>query len=176
VYDAIFNNCFSASLTQITGYTQSSTTGVYSIANNECFRFDNTAGARLGVNTGSGNNATFDVRGSTSSTRAFLVKDNSSVELFRVNNSGNVIINPTTSNTLIGSTSDASTGKLQVTGNVHITGVLRIGTITITTGTGSPEGVVTATVGSQFMRTDGGANTTLYVKESGTGNTGWVAK
>jgi hypothetical protein len=44
------------------------------------------------------------------------------------------------------------------------------------TGAGSPEGVVTASVGSLYTRTDGGANTTLYVKESGTGNTGWVAK
>lgn len=43
-------------------------------------------------------------------------------------------------------------------------------------GAGSPEGVVTGLVGSIFLRTDGGANTTLYVKESGTGNTGWVAK
>lgn len=43
-------------------------------------------------------------------------------------------------------------------------------------GTGSPAGVVTAPVGSIFLRTDGGAGTTLYVKESGTGNTGWVAK
>lgn len=43
-------------------------------------------------------------------------------------------------------------------------------------GTGSPEGVVTAGVGSLFLRTDGGAGTTLYVKQSGTGNTGWVAK
>ncbi len=43
-------------------------------------------------------------------------------------------------------------------------------------GTGTPEGVETATIGSLFTRTDGGANTTLYVKESGTGNTGWVAK
>lgn len=43
-------------------------------------------------------------------------------------------------------------------------------------GTGSPEGIVTAIVGSRFYRTDGGASTTLYVKESGTGNTGWVAK
>lgn len=43
-------------------------------------------------------------------------------------------------------------------------------------GTGSPEGAVTAKVGSIFLRTDGGANTTLYVKESGTGNTGWAAK
>lgn len=41
---------------------------------------------------------------------------------------------------------------------------------------GSPEGAVTANVGSMFLRSDGGASTTLYVKESGTGNTGWVAK
>lgn len=44
------------------------------------------------------------------------------------------------------------------------------------TGAGSPETVVTAPIGSLYTRTDGGANTTLYVKESGTGNTGWVAK
>lgn len=43
-------------------------------------------------------------------------------------------------------------------------------------GTGSPEGVVTAPVGSVYRRSDGGANTTLYVKQSGTGNTGWVGK
>ena len=43
-------------------------------------------------------------------------------------------------------------------------------------GTGSPEGVVTASVGSLYSRTDGGSGTSLYVKESGTGNTGWVAK
>lgn len=43
-------------------------------------------------------------------------------------------------------------------------------------GMGSPEGVAAAPVGSTFRRTDGGAGTTLYVKESGTGNTGWVAK
>lgn len=44
------------------------------------------------------------------------------------------------------------------------------------TGTGDPDGVVTAPVGSLFLRSDGGAGTTLYVKESGTGDTGWVAK
>jgi hypothetical protein len=43
-------------------------------------------------------------------------------------------------------------------------------------GTGSPEGVVTAPVGSLYIRTDGGSGTTLYVKESGAGNTGWVGK
>ncbi|MNS35029.1 Pectate lyase superfamily protein [compost metagenome] len=41
---------------------------------------------------------------------------------------------------------------------------------------GSPEGAITAPPGSLCSRTAGGANTTLYVKESGTGNTGWVAK
>ncbi len=41
-------------------------------------------------------------------------------------------------------------------------------------GTGTPEGVVTAPVGSLFLRTD--AATSLYVKQTGTGNTGWVAK
>ncbi|MCM3041725.1 hypothetical protein M3201_18690 [Paenibacillus motobuensis] len=43
-------------------------------------------------------------------------------------------------------------------------------------GAGSPEGNVVAPVGSIYQRSDGGANTTLYVKQSGTGNTGWVAK
>lgn len=44
------------------------------------------------------------------------------------------------------------------------------------TGSGTPEGVVTAAPGSTFHRTDGGAVTSFYVKETGTGNTGWVAK
>jgi len=48
--------------------------------------------------------------------------------------------------------------------------------ISWSSGTGSPEGVKTAPVGSLYSRTDGGASTTLYVKQSGTGNTGWVAK
>lgn len=43
-------------------------------------------------------------------------------------------------------------------------------------GAGSPEGVVVAAKGSTYRRSDGGANTSFYVKESGTGNTGWVAK
>ena len=50
------------------------------------------------------------------------------------------------------------------------------GTVTWTSGAGTPEGVVTAAVGSLYTRTDGGVNTTLYVKQTGTGNTGWAAK
>lgn len=43
-------------------------------------------------------------------------------------------------------------------------------------GAGSPEAAVAAPPGSTYRRTDGGAGTCLYVKETGTGNTGWVAK
>ena len=46
----------------------------------------------------------------------------------------------------------------------------------IITGTGSPEGVVTASKASQFWRTDSGDSTALYVKQTANGNTGWVAK
>ena len=43
-------------------------------------------------------------------------------------------------------------------------------------GVGSPEGNITAIVGSTFQRIDGGSGTSFYVKESGAGNVGWVAK
>jgi len=43
-------------------------------------------------------------------------------------------------------------------------------------GAGTPEGAVSAPVGSLYSRSDGGAGTSLYVKESGSGNTGWVGK
>jgi len=43
-------------------------------------------------------------------------------------------------------------------------------------GTGDPEAVVVGSVGSTWRRTDGGAATALYIKETGVGNTGWVGK
>lgn len=43
-------------------------------------------------------------------------------------------------------------------------------------GAGAPEGAVIASVGSTYLRNDGGAATTLYVKTSLNGNTGWTAK
>jgi hypothetical protein len=44
----------------------------------------------------------------------------------------------------------------------------------VLTGSGAP--AVAAAVCSLYLRTDGGATSTLYVKESGTGSSGWVAK
>lgn len=54
---------------------------------------------------------------------------------------------------------------------------LGAGSRAILTGSGSPEGVVTASPGAIYLNTGGGAGVTLYVKETGSStNTGWVAK
>lgn len=44
-----------------------------------------------------------------------------------------------------------------------------------TAGAGTPEGVVVAPIGSLFSRTDGSTGTAFYRKETGAGNTGWIA-
>ena len=53
---------------------------------------------------------------------------------------------------------------------------LRNNQFTIASGNGTPEGSVIANIGSTYHRLDGGTGTSFYVKESGVGNTGWVAK
>lgn len=82
------------------------------------------------------------------------------------------IVRPTTDNTLL--LGGAANRWAQVHANqVHLGPASdRI----IRSGTGSPEGAITAPPGSIHLRTDGGAGTTFYVKETGVGNTGWVAK
>ena len=71
--------------------------------------------------------------------------------------------------------------RLTSTGLDMATGVLAFGTAlgtntsTIRAGADTPEGTVSANVGSIFLRTNGGSATSAYVKESGTGNTGWTA-
>lgn len=59
-------------------------------------------------------------------------------------------------------------GTYLVGGNAHSSGAA------IWSGTGTPEGSVTAPIGSQFLRRDGGVDTAVYTKQSGTGNTGWA--
>ena len=88
----------------------------------------------------------------------------------------------------VGTTGVCGTAQFCSAGAAFFTGTLTIGdnagdVLEFTTGgpiirsgSGTPEGAVTADVGSLFLRTDGGAGTSLYVKESGTGNTGWIAK
>lgn len=41
-------------------------------------------------------------------------------------------------------------------------------------GVGEPEGTVQASIGSVYLRSDGGEGTAVYIKESGTDGSGWV--
>lgn len=62
---------------------------------------------------------------------------------------------------------------------VTIPGRVKLGSAAgpqILSGSGSPEGVKAAPVGSLFLRSDGGIGSTLYVKERGTDSSGWAAK
>lgn len=105
---------------------------------------------------------------------------------FGVLGNGAVLLGPSTSQPFIATQPHHSTSKKYVddalAGNISagiVTAtqfVVNTSGPTWTSGSGTPEGSVTAPVGSLYSRTDGGAGTSLYVKESGTGNTGWVAK
>lgn len=69
-------------------------------------------------------------------------------------------------------------GSLEVLARVDATKGFRHGSPTApswTTGTGTPEGVVAAPVGSMYSRLDGSTDTALYRKETGVDTTGWVA-
>jgi hypothetical protein len=110
----------------------------------------------------------------------------SPVERMRITASGGVGVNETS----VGAQLDvkgisASTGAAFRVRNSTPSTVFQVdnnGAVTffngvkLLTGSGSPEGVVTAPTGSMYLNTAGGATTTLYVKTSGTGNTGWTAK
>jgi hypothetical protein len=52
--------------------------------------------------------------------------------------------------------------------------VNQLSNIRIQYGTATPEASITAGIGSLFINKSGGAGTTLYVKQTGTGNTGWA--
>ncbi len=60
-------------------------------------------------------------------------------------------------------------GVVRITSDAAPEGVIS------TIGTGSPEGVVSAPPGSDYRNLAGGAGSTFWVKQTGTGNTGWVA-
>ncbi len=41
-------------------------------------------------------------------------------------------------------------------------------------GTGSPEGVISAEITKKYMDLSGVSGSILYIKQSGSGNTGWI--
>jgi hypothetical protein len=71
--------------------------------------------------------------------------------------SGNVALHP------------AGSGAVQWVSDSESTGC------TTTIGSGSPQGVVTAPPGSDYRNLTGSAGSVFWIKQSGTGNTGWFA-
>ena len=94
-------------------------------------------------------------------------------------------LTPTTTS-LINFTASSFITKLTMRGNRPAGGITTL-LAGLTTGTwligdgkpaqwagfGSPESVVTAPIGSTYLRVDGGVGTAKYIKESGTSTTGW---
>lgn len=81
-----------------------------------------------------------------------------------------------TNSIYIGSNLLPAENNIAVIGTNGVTVLYLNGTVGWFRGTGTPEAAVIAPIGSFYSREDGGAGTSFYVKESGTGNTGWVAK
>jgi hypothetical protein len=107
--------------------------------------------------------------------RKFRVRDET--------NEGSLEIEPTAARTFRVQPQNTGANPVQInfargTGNVltcNFDDIIQLNAgPTVSSGTGTPESVVTAPVGSLFLRTD--AATSLYVKQTGAGNTGWVAK
>jgi len=98
---------------------------------------------------------------STSSAKIYSAKDSGGVESFYVRGTGELFSNLT-------AYAESGFRWSTQTGSLNDRGLF--------VGSGSPEGVVTAEPGSLYCNNAGGAGTTLYVKQSGSGNTGWVGK
>lgn len=105
-------------------------------------------------------NLVFDITGANSSFGKYIFKKDGT-EMARIEEPGRINLTD-----IIGTIAYFTTFQLGTGGTAP----------KILGGIDSPEGVVTAPPGSLFLRTNGGAGTTLYVKESGISNTGWVAK
>lgn len=73
-------------------------------------------------------------------------------------------------------TARTTLGAAQSGVNSDITELTLGAGIRILAGEGSPEAIVVAAQGSIYLRTDIGASNALYVKQTGTEATGWVAK
>lgn len=68
-------------------------------------------------------------------------------------------------------------GRPTIAGQNYLRGIEEMSDrLRIEVGSGTPEAALAAPKGTIYLRLDGGAGTSFYVKESGTGNTGWVGK
>lgn len=96
-------------------------------------------------------------RASFFSSADYVSPDAAGGALLRSWNNGDVQLRP------------GGTGRLRLTTDAETTGCLEA------IGRNSPQGVITAPPGSTFRNLNGGVGSSFYIKQTGTGNTGWVA-
>lgn len=153
---------------------------------NDCdVLFNSTKGLRTGSGKGwldSGSNNTIIGLGTTSTKKIYINTTEDATPSTTVQ--GIMIDGPTITMAYTGGGAAVlftfidgagTAGKIEVDGSQHCRYYVTP-TVFHTGGSGTPEGNVTAPIGSLYSRSDGGAGTSLYVKESGSGNTGWAAK
>lgn len=119
------------------------------------------------------NNVTFDIRTSTNNNvfsfgNNGLAYSRDGLNYLSASSSGLTARNSNGQFHLVASSNNRGSIRFSRTSDSYFVDILM--------GAGSPEGSASARVGSIYLRTDGGAGTYFYVKESGTSTTGWVAK
>lgn len=83
---------------------------------------------------------------------------------------GGTWASPTVDATHAGSAHHAESHALNAAAHTGAFDSVPVGTVSVYTGSGAPEGAQTATAGSIYLRTTG----LVYIKGSGSGNTGWI--
>lgn len=66
-----------------------------------------------------------------------------------------------------------SSDRIEILTPVYFRYPITVMGATILAGSVNPQNRITASVGALFLRRNGSADNVLFIKESGTGNTGW---
>ena len=166
-YQALYSNTTGASNTASGYYALfSNTTGANNTASGYYALYSNTTGlSNLALGLDSGR---YIADGSTANT----ITDNS----VYIGVDSRALANNQTNQIVIGHTAIGGGSNTATIGNSSVTVLYLAGSVGWFQGNGTPEAAVAAPVGSFYSRKDGGAGTSFYVKESGSGNTGWIGK
>ncbi|CAB4136199.1 hypothetical protein UFOVP298_31 [uncultured Caudovirales phage] len=164
-------------------YPAASTVAINSFAASQIISV-NVASSALGVTqgaTGTGSGISVDLSNTSSTAAAVRITNLGTGDCLKVEDSATPDATPFVISAAgrvgIGVAADASAATNLDSGGIKLNNAGLTLSATISVGSGSPEGVVTANPGSLYLNLSGGANTSLFVKESGTAtNTGWVGK
>ena len=164
-------------------YPAASTVAINSFAASQIISV-NVASSALGVTqgaTGTGSGISVDLSNTSSTAAAVRITNLGTGDCLKVEDSATPDATPFVISAAgrvgIGVAADASAASNLDSGGIKLNNAGLTLSATISVGSGSPEGVVTANPGSLYLNLSGGANTSLFVKESGTAtNTGWVGK